>query len=194
LFDARYGVVFGVTLVSACSRPAVNGERLDAAFFGDAGNSRPVAVLPIPAGSHLERYRHVDRGDDGVEDSRDKRFVLHQCRAGESPAHLLCRAAHVDVDDLGAPVNAGAGSEGHLLRFGAGNLHGDRFGVEVEVEPVAGLRRLPQAGVSRGHLGGRHAGPEVAAELAERLVRHAGHRCEHERAVEPVRTDFQRRQ
>jgi hypothetical protein len=103
----------------------------------------------------------------------------------------FCGTPHVDVDNLCAAIDAGTCRERQLPGLGSRDLHRDRLGVEIEIEPVAGFGGLPQARVGRSHLGGGHAGTEVPAELAERFVRDAGHGRENERAVEFVGSDCQ---
>ena len=65
-----------------------------------------VAVLGVPAGADLQRHRYAHRGDDGLEDLRDQRLVAQQRRAARASADLLGRAAHVQVDDLRAALDA----------------------------------------------------------------------------------------
>ena len=78
-----------------------------------------------------------------------------------------------------------------LIRFRAGNLYGYGFRVEIEVEAMSRLRRLPQARVGRRHLRRGHTGTVAAADPAERGIRNTGHRRQHERAREGVGTDCQ---
>ena len=58
-------------------------------------------------------------------------LVLHQGRTGPGVAHLLGRAAHVDVDDLRPALEVVARRLGHLLRVDAGDLHRDGAGSPV---------------------------------------------------------------
>jgi hypothetical protein len=55
-----------------------------------------------------------------------ERDLPHQSGAGVAVHHLLDRAAHVDVDDRGAPVLVELGGFRHLDRRAAGELHRDR--------------------------------------------------------------------
>ena len=63
-------------------------------------------------------------------------------------------------------VDAGTGGLVELCRLGTGDLYGDRLGIEIQIQPTAGLGRLPQDRVRCCHLGGRHSGTEAAAAAA----------------------------
>jgi hypothetical protein len=65
-------------------------------------------------------------GHHGLDDGQRQRLVLHQRAAGPLVAHLLGRAAHVDVDDLRAAVDVVLRRLGHHGGVGAGDLHRDR--------------------------------------------------------------------
>ena len=87
-------------------------QRRDAGLFGDAGDGRAILVLAVPAGADLQRHRHIHRGDHGLENVRDQPLIAHQRRTGGLVADLLCRATHVDIDDLCAQLDVA------LRRFG----------------------------------------------------------------------------
>jgi hypothetical protein len=99
------------------------------------------------------------RRHDGLEDAGDQRLVLHQRGAGHHVADLLGRAAHVDVDDLGAAVDVVAGGLGHHGRIGAGDLHGDRVNLAVVVGAPLGLGAAVEQGVGGDHLGDGEPAP-----------------------------------
>jgi hypothetical protein len=105
-------------------------------------------------------------------------------------AHLLGRAAHIDVDDLRAPVHVVAGRLGHHPRLGAGNLHRDRLHLARVVGAAHGLLALPELGVGRHHLGHRVARAQLLAQLAERPVRHPGHGGDEQVVAKTMRTDL----
>src|SRR5690606_33711842 len=119
--DVGDGVVLGFAHVLVGAGAAVDGDGADAGFFGNAGDHGGVLVGAIPACAELERDRGVrHRLDHGFEDACDQWLVLHQRGAGHHVAHLLGRAAHVDVDDLGAVVGVVLGGFGHHRGVGAG--------------------------------------------------------------------------
>ena len=90
---------------AALARAAMDRQRGNARVFGDPGDPDRIAVFAAPAGANLQRHRHTDCGDDRRNNGGDQRFVLQQRRAGGDVAHLLRRAAHVDVDDLRATID-----------------------------------------------------------------------------------------
>ena len=146
------------------------------AFFSLA--HQPVRIFSVtgtPCG--------LARGDHRLDDRQRQRLVLHQRRAGPLVAHLLGRAAHVDVDDLGAAGDVVGRGLGHHRRVGAGDLHRDRRGLAVVVGAPAGLQRRPQVLPRRHHLADRVAGAEALAELTKRSVGDARHR----RGKQPIR-------
>ena len=62
-------------------------------------------------------------------------------------ANLLDRAAHVDVDDLGAPGRVESGGLGHHGRVGAGDLDRNGGDLAVVVQAARGLDAVPQLGL-----------------------------------------------
>src|SRR5690606_38077849 len=89
--------------------------------------------------------------------------------------HLLGRAAHVDIDDLGPVVTVPAGGIGHHLGITTGDLHRAGAGFAAVVQTLAGLAAVPQACVAGDHLGDDQPGTKLPAHAAERTIRNAGH-------------------
>jgi hypothetical protein len=116
-------------------------------------------------------------------------LVLQQRRAGHDVADLLRRAAHVDVDDLGAVVDVVARRLGHHRRVGAGDLHADRLDLALVVGTSARLRRTVKQRVRGHHLGHRHARAQSLAQLAERPIGDARHGRDDQVVAEGVRAD-----
>ncbi len=122
----RHRVVLGLAVEVVLAAAAVHRQRRDAGGFGDAGDGERVAAGARVAGADLQRHRHRYCGDHGVEDAPDQRFIAQQGRAGGDVADLLRRAAHVDVDDVGAEIHVvarGLREHGGVV---AGDLHADR--------------------------------------------------------------------
>ena len=188
--DGRGRFVFGRAREEIGTRASVHGEAGDARVLGDARDRDGVAAVAVPARAHLERDRNAGRRDHRGEDARDESLVAHEGRTGCAVAHLLRRAAEVDVDDLRAELDIHARGVGHHAGVIARDLHDARLGLAAMVEPVARLRRVPQAEVRSHHLGGRDSRPHAAAQPAKRQVGHARHRRERERRRNLVRTDF----
>jgi hypothetical protein len=142
------------------------------------------------SGSHpVQRHRGVDGLHDRPQDPRDQRLVAQQRRPGGLVADLLRRAAHVDVDDLGAAVDLVAGGRGHHLRVGAGDLHRDRRRFAAMIRAAARRLGCAEPRVRRHHLRNREPGPEALAEAAEGSIRDAGHRRDEKIIPQHVRAD-----
>ncbi len=173
--DRGDGLVFGGAAIAVGTRAAMQGQHGDAAVLGDAGDRERVLVVAVPAGAELERHRHVHRSDHRLQDARHQRLVLQQGRAAPAIADLLDRAAHVDVDDLGAALDVVLRAFGQHGRIGAGDLHRLRLHLAGVVDAARGFFRSPQARIGRRHFRHRVAGAEPLAQLAERAIGDAGH-------------------
>ncbi len=123
LLDGGDGVVFGLAGIQVGAGAPVHCQRRDAGLFGDAGDGRAILVLAVPAGADLQRHRHIHRGDHGLENVRDQPLIAHQRRTGGLVADLLCRATHVDIDDLCAQLDVALRRFGEHLRVAASDLH-----------------------------------------------------------------------
>ena len=146
-------------------------------------------MLPIPTGPDLQCHRHVDRRNHALDDGADQRFVLEQRGAGRNIADLLCRTAHVDVDDLRASIDVVARRVSHLLRVGAGDLHDDRLDLAIVIHAPLRLVRIPQLRIRRDHLRNGEAGTKPLAQLPEWPVGHTGHRGDDKIALDVIRAD-----
>jgi len=153
-------------------------QHLDADILETPGQLLGIPVGIAPAGTHLQRDRHIEGAcglDHGLGNLHGQRLVLHQGGARPFVADLLGRAAHVDVDDLGAAFDVVDGCFGHHGGIGAGNLHGNRTGLTRVVGAAAGLEAVPQVFARCDHLADRIARTQSLAQLAERPVRHTRH-------------------
>ena len=56
----------------------MDSEHLYARTFRDASDSDAIAMRVIRAGSDLQRDRHIDSADDGVENVAHERFISEQ--------------------------------------------------------------------------------------------------------------------
>ena len=134
-----------------------------------------IAFLRRPAGADLEGHRDRDRRHHRRQDAPHQGLVAQQGGARRHLADLLGRAAHVDVDDVGAEVEVEARRLGHGRGVGPDDLHRDGPGLAAVVEAPAGLAGAPQAGVGGDHLRDGEPRPQAPAELTERPVPHPGH-------------------
>src|SRR6516165_12372879 len=121
--DVANGVVLRRAVVEVRARAAVDGERRDTASLGNARDVDAVAVLAVPPGADLERYRHIHGSHHGIEDACDERCVAEQRRTARAPTHLLRRASHVQIDDVGTECHVGARGLRQRTRVGTGELH-----------------------------------------------------------------------
>ena len=81
------------------------GKRLNAVTFCQPCNSHAIYGLAIPAGANLERYGHADRTHHRIQDGGDQRLIAQQRRTAGATADFLGGTAHVDVNNLRAPVH-----------------------------------------------------------------------------------------
>ena len=117
----------------------------------------------IPAEPHFHGDRHIDRAAHRREEPRGVIEVAHQGRTRFAAGHGLGRAAHVDVDGIGAVRHGDTSPLGHRFGRAAGELH------HMRVHPStlgADLRfgvTLRQLG-RRDHLGDHGTGTEPLGE------------------------------
>ena len=130
LHGAHRGPV-GRALVELAARAAMHRDEADAGRFGAARKLGRIARIVVPAEPHLQRDRHADRADGRVDQGQRMIEIAHQRRAGLLAGHVLGRAAHVDVDDVGAGAFRDARALRHPVRLAAGELH------DVEPQPLA---------------------------------------------------------
>jgi len=144
------------------------------------------------AGADLQGDRQVDGGDHGLEDARHQRLVFQQRGTRQGVAHLLRRAAHVDVDDVGAEAGVVARRLRQHRGIGARDLHRDRAGLAAVVQAQARLARLAQLGPRRHHLGDGQRRAEPARQPAEGAVGDAGHGSNEQPVAQRVGADLHR--
>ena len=173
--DRGNGVVFGVPAVAIRAGPAMQGQHRDATVLGDMRNRQRIAVLSIPSGTKLQGDRHVHRRHHRFEQRGHQRFIAQQCRATPVIADFFDRAAHVDVDDLGAAINIEFCSFGQQHRIGACNLHGLGLHLAIMIDAPRSLFAGPDTGIGGGHFRHRITGTQLLAQLPKWPVRHARH-------------------
>ena len=186
---ARDRVVLRFAAEPARAGAAVNREELHARFRRDARDAQCVPVVRIPTGADLQGHRNLDRRHHRVEDARHQLLVAEERRPGRLIADLLCRATHIDVDDLGATTRVVPGGIRHHGRIRPGDLHRDRRGLAAMVHAAARLLGRAQPGVRGHHLRDREPGTEALAELAEGPIGHACHRRDKKVVPQHVRAD-----
>ena len=134
-----------------------------------------------PSGPHFERDGHsvLAHGlHDGLHDVTDCLGRLHERGPCSDIADFFCGAAHVDIDDLCAPLHIKACGLGHHGGVCAGDLHRLWGDLAVVIDASCGFIGGPEQRVGGGHLADGVAGAESFAELAIRPIGHAGHGCD----------------
>ena len=157
-------------------------------------------VLGVDPGAHLDRDRDpaVRRGDRRPDDVAEQPSLPGQRGPAALARHLGHRAAEVQVDVVGAVL---VDEQPHRVAHDAGvdavQLDAARALVRVDRDHREGLRVALEQGPARDHLGDvdAHPGAGVGAEdrsgllarqAAERAVRDAGHRREHDGHARPL--------
>ena len=182
----------GPALVELAARAAVHGDHPHA---GAPRRRRASSGALIELWSQPSRIFSVTGSGVAatVASIRVQRMVevAHQRRAGIAGRHLARRAAHVDVDDVGAGVGRRPRAFRHPVRLAPGELD--------DVRPVA--RALGAHGrfgracgklVAGHHLGDHQAGAEFGRQRAERPIGDARHRREEDPVGDHDRPDRQR--
>ena len=132
---------------------AMDGDHLHAQILCNPRQFGGVEAIVAPAHPHLDRDRHLNRLDGGLDQPCRQRNVAHQGGTGIAVDHLLYRAAHIDIDDRRAAIFDQLGCLAHLHRIAADQLHRDRILGGI---PHCLLHRLPCFADRRGardHLG-----------------------------------------
>ncbi len=172
----RDGAPVGFAAVELLPRAAVDRDGADAERLGARGEIGRVLRGVVPAQPHLQRHRPRRRVHRCGDQAFGQVHVAHQRRAGEPAGHFLGRAAHVDVDEVGAGGLRHPRAPRHPFGAAADELdHGERQAVADR----GAAHHVGAAGgeeLARHHLGRDIGGAEARGGAAERQVRHAGHR------------------
>ena len=123
LLDLAHGAPVGAALEELAARARVHGDQLHAGGLGAARQLGGVAARVVPAQPHLQRDGHAHGADDRFDQRQGVIEVAHQRAARQLARHLARRAAHVDVDDVGAEPLGDAGALRHPARLAAGELY-----------------------------------------------------------------------
>ena len=118
-----------------------------------------------------------DRADRGLDQRQRVIEVAHQRRARLAAGHVPGRAAHVDVDDVGAGALGDARAFRHPARLAAGELHD----VEPQALPFGAQRARARPSTSSALAvisETTRPAPEPRDQAPERGVGHARHRRE----------------
>ena len=96
--------------------------------------------------------------------------VAHQRRAGLAAGHLSRRAAHIDVDDVGARRVGEARARLHPARLAAGELDDEGEDLAVALGLANGFGAAPDKLLAGGHLRDHEPCAEPRDRAPERQV------------------------
>ena len=130
----------------------------------------------VPTHARLERDRHLHGLDGRLDQSRCKRQIPHQSRAGFAIDDLFDRAAHVDVDDRRAALLVQLGGFGHDVRLATGELDRHRLLSWIPHRLLQRLARFSNHRLAGDHLADRQAGAIALDDPPERQVSDSRHR------------------
>ena len=117
--------------------------------------------------------------------------VAHQRGAGAPLEHLVGRAAHVDVADVGPQLLDDQGGLAHGGGVRAVDLDGERALLLAEVHQLAGALVALDDGLRGDELHRHHAhAADPPHDQAEVAVRHPGHGSEPERGIDAEWADL----
>ena len=103
------------------------------------------------------------------------RLVREQRAASRNIANLACRAAHVDIDDLGPAFDIEARGQGQHFSVATSQLNRSRLCFPLMVNAARRFDAIPQAGVGSGHFRDSVTRAQRPAELAKGPISHARH-------------------
>ena len=176
---------------------AVQGNRRNAGITRNLGGLQERNVVVVDALTHLNGQRSIVAGrllHRGLHDRREQVSLPGQGGATASAGHLGGRATKVQVNVVGTVLfNDHAHSLADVDRVHTINLNGANLLVRVMLNNAHGLGSTLHEGARSHHLGHVQAAAVFAAEAAERLIGHAGHRGEDHGSINGQFAQFQGR-
>ena len=112
--------------------------------------------------------------------------IPHQGRAGKTGRHLLGRAAHVDVDDVGTSGRSQPGALRHPVRLASCQLNRQRLDFAGTGSPAQDIRPLADQCIACDHLRNDQPCAKPVRHAAKRQIGHASHRREQNRICQNV--------
>ena len=151
-------------------------QALDAGCL-QAGRHRQVVPRGgVPAEPDLGGDRNRDRLDHGFADPAGELGIAQQGRAARRLDDLGHRAAHVDVDDIGAGRLRHPGRLRHHPGVAPHQVHRDRRLIPIEVHQPERFPMPADERLAADHLGAGQPGAELPSDLSEGRVGDARHR------------------
>ena len=178
----------GPALVELAARAAMDGDEGNARLFGTPGKLRGIQAVVIPAETHFHCHGNRDRADHGLDQPRCVVEVAHQGGAGIAGGHPLRRAAHIDVEEIGA----GGFEPARAFRERLGLAPGKLYRVGGEAGGFGTQMRLFTAGdqfVACHHFRNHQTRAEAVRQPPERRIGNARHRRQEYGIFQPQITD-----
>jgi hypothetical protein len=173
--DGAHRRPVGAAFVELAAGAAMHRDKPHAGLFRSPGEIGGVARKIVPAKPHFQRHRNTHRLHHRLDQSERMIEVAHQRRTRRAVGDVLCRAAHIDVDNIGAGIFGDARAFRHPARFATGQLDDMQSRAMILDAPV----RVALAVRQRGrccHFGDHQAGAQARGQASERSIGHAGHR------------------
>ena len=145
-----------------------------ACSFSAARQFRCIDGAIVPAEPHLQRHRHLHRGDCGLDQSDGVIKIAHQRRAGLAARHVACRTTHIDIDNFSTRRFRDAGAFGHPPDLTARELNNVRA-------YSGGLAAQPRHGssvdeiVAGSHFRDDQSGPQRCGQASKGGIRDTRH-------------------
>ena len=158
----------------------MDGNELHALGLGAARQLGRVSCLVVPAEPHLQRHGYADGAYDGTDQGLRVVEIAHQRRARKLAGHFPCRAAHVDVDEVGALGFGDARAFRHPFLFAAGKLDDER-GEVATFGPAQHIGARFDEFFAGDHLGNDEGRAEPVREPAKGQIADARHGSQHHR-------------
>ena len=172
----------------------MEGDRRRPALLGEPdGEVEPGAVFGPQARAQLDRHRPPAPLPRGLDQRQRQLGVGEELDPGPGPADLPHRAAHVDVDQVGADLGGDRRPGAHRLGVVAEELDRDRVLVGVDPHQLAqgALVSMVQA-EARDHLRDREAGAVALGLEADEPVADPGQGREQDPVLDPDAADLER--
>ena len=154
----------------------MHGDPIHAFALGQSRDLHRVQGTVVPAAADLDREAAGHGLAQRAEDDGGRQRIAHERGALALGHDLRDRAAHVEIDGVGAGRFQPAGGLGQHVGIGAEELHGQRplLGQVTRQRGRLVVAEHERAGVDL--LAGERAGAALATHEPERRVGDTGHR------------------
>ncbi len=156
VFHLAHRAPIGAALVELIAGAAMHGDELHARLLRAPRKFGRVHAIVVPAEPHLQGDRHLHRRHGRLDQRQRMVEIAHQRRARLPVGHVLGRAAHIDIDDVGAGIlpRSGRPRPSSAPRSRQAGPHGSRPRVHRHAAPRRACRpralRLPPSRIRQG--------------------------------------------